>query len=201
MSFLDSLTNPIKLYSRSEVMSKDCPVPKDRGLYSWFFKSIPPRVPTTGCVAKNGMTLLYVGISPEDEESKANLRERIKTHFRGNAEGSTLRRTLGSLLKEQSGFPLRRVGSQKKTKRMTFTHLGEQWLDAWMEKNAFVCWVTHEAPWEVEGEIFHNVSLPLNIEDNDHHGFVQELKSIRAEARSIAREMPIANEDKQQRSI
>ena len=84
---------------------------------------------------------------------------------------------------------------------MTFTHLGEQWLDAWMEKNAFVCWVTHEAPWEVEGEIFHNVSLPLNIEDNDHHGFVQELKSIRAEARSIAREMPIANEDKQQRSI
>ena len=22
---------------------------------------------------------------------------------------------------------------------MTFTHLGEQWLDQWMEENAFVC--------------------------------------------------------------
>ena len=198
MSFLDSLTNPIKLYSRSQVLSAPCPVPKERGLYSWFFKSIPPRVPTAGCLAKNGMTLLYVGISPKDEKSKENLQKRIRYYFKGNAEGSTLRLDLGCLLKEQSGFPLRRVGSGK---RMTFTNLGEQWLNAWMEKNAFVCWVAHEVPWEVEGEIFHHVSLPLNIQDNGHHGFVQELKSIRNEARGIAREMLIANEHKQQRSI
>ena len=198
MSFLDSLTNPNKLYSRSEVLSTPCPVPEERGLYSWFFKSIPPGVPTDGCLTKDGMTLLYVGISPKDEESKQHLRKRIKTHFSGNAEGSTLRLTLGALMKEQSGFPLRRVGSGK---RMTFIHLGEQWLDAWMEKNAFISWVKHEAPWEVEGEIFHSVSLPLNIQDNDHHRFVQRLSSLRGDARRIAREMPIANEGKQQRSV
>ncbi|WP_409243755.1 GIY-YIG nuclease family protein, partial [Enterobacter cloacae] len=56
--------------------------------------------------------------------SRSNLKKRIKTHYSGNAAGSTLRRTLGVLLSCSSGFPLRRVGSGS---RMTFTHPGEQW--------------------------------------------------------------------------
>ncbi|WP_342450467.1 GIY-YIG nuclease family protein [Acinetobacter nosocomialis] len=51
-------------------------------------------------------TLLYAGISPDKKtkpNSKSNLRIRLKTHFAGNAEGSTLRRTLGILLAEMSG--------------------------------------------------------------------------------------------------
>ena len=193
----DLLTNPPILYSRPEISSSPCPVPEERGLYAWFFKEIPPNVSVNDCVIKDGMTLLYVGISPKNLESKQNLRKRIKTHYTGNAEGSTLRRTLGILLEPHSGFPLRRVGSGK---RMTFTHLGEQWLDRWMEANAFVAWITHPAPWEVESGIFKNLSLPLNIRDNDHHPFVEQLKSLRSEAISQAREMPIANESNQQRS-
>ena len=171
-------------------------MPQDRGLYAWFFKEIPPSVPLDGCVAKDGMTLLYVGISPKDETSTQNLRKRITNHYRGNAEGSTLRLTLGTLLLEQSDFPLRRVGSGK---RMTFTHLGEQWLDEWMDENAFVAWVKHQAPWEVESEIFEDLSLPLNIKDNDHHPFAKKLSAMRSKAKKQAREMPIANEDNQQR--
>ena len=79
---------------------------------------------------KDEKTLLYAGISPKDENSKQNLRKRITNHFRGNAEGSTLRLTLGTLLSRESDFPLRRVGSGN---RKTFTHLGEQWLDKWMD--------------------------------------------------------------------
>ncbi|WP_368418925.1 GIY-YIG nuclease family protein, partial [Rhodovarius sp.] len=61
------------------------------------------------CLSVNGHTLLYVGISPKNESSSQNLRKRITYHYRGNAEGSTLRLTLGVLLAQQSDFPLRRV--------------------------------------------------------------------------------------------
>ncbi len=192
------LINPPVLYSRSTVLSQPCPVPQDRGLYAWFFKEVPPSVPIDGCVAKNGMTLLYVGISPKNETSTQNLRKRITNHYRGNAEGSTLRLTLGTLLLEKSNFPLRRVGSGK---RMTFTHLGEQWLDDWMEENAFVAWVKHQAPWEVESEIFKDVPLPLNIQDNDYHTFAKKLSAMRSQAKKEARELAIANEDNQQRRM
>ena len=129
MSTLQSLSCPQRLYGRSSVLNKPSPVPAQRGLYAWFFREIPGVTPTNACVVKEGLTLLYVGISPKNETSRANLRTRICQHYRGNAEGSTLRRTLGILLAEKSGFPLRRVGSGK---RMTFTHIGEQWLDEWM---------------------------------------------------------------------
>ena len=46
---------------------------------------------------------------------------------------------------------------------MTFTHNGEQWLDAWMEKNAYVFWVEHETTWELEEDLLSALSLPLNI--------------------------------------
>lgn len=155
-------------------------------------------VPTEGCVTINDLTLLYVGISPKNEVSRENLRKRITYHFRGNAEGSTLRQTLGVLLAEQSDFPLRRVGSGK---RMTFTHLGEVWLDKWMDRNAFVCWLEHDTPWEVEKYIFRELSLPLNIQDNKHHPFVQTLSEMRREARNVARQKPIALEHNQIRQM
>ena len=49
------------------------------------------------------------------------MRERIRYHYQGNAEGSTLRLTLGCLLSEELDIELRRVGSGK---RMTFAEGG-----------------------------------------------------------------------------
>ena len=143
MTHFESLTSPSHLYTRAEVLSKPSPVPSASGVYAWFFKEIPEIVPTDGCVTKDGLTLLYVGISPKNESSSQNIRKRIKSHYQGNAEGSTLRLTLGVLLAGKSGFPLRRVGSGK---RMTLTHVGEQWLDTWMQENALVCWIEHPDP-------------------------------------------------------
>jgi hypothetical protein len=194
MDFFRSLTKPKILNSRAAVLEKPSPVPAERGLYAWFFDEIPGVTPTDGCHVQSGLTLLYVGISPKNTRSRQTLRKRITYHYRGNAEGSTLRLSLGALLAEQSGFPLRRVGSGK---RMTFTHVGEQWLDAWMEANAFVCWVEHPEPWEVEQEFFQTLSLPLNIQHNRHHPFSGRLQDLRAEAKRGAREQPIAREDNQ----
>ena len=199
MTSLSALTKPALLFSRSAVLNRSCPVPREAGAYAWFFKNIPHRVKTDDCVVKDGLTLLYVGISPDKigkPNSKQNLRMRITNHYRGNAEGSTLRRSLGVLLTDRSEFPLRRVGSGN---RMTFTHLGEQWLDDWMEKNAFVCWLEHSAPWGLEEELLETVSLPLNIKDNNDHIFAIELSRLRKEAVTRARAMPVANEDNQRR--
>lgn len=184
---------PERTYSRTEVMSKPTPVPAVNGVYFWWFKEIPPGVPAEGCITCDGYTLLYVGISPDQRgkpNSRSNLRKRIKTHYSGNAAGSTLRRTLGVLLSGISCFPLRRVGSGS---RMTFTHPGEQWLDAWMEKNAKVHWIPVEAPWELEDILIASIPLPLNIQGNAHD-FRITLSGMRSQAAAAARLMDIADE-------
>jgi len=193
---IESLTRPTALYGRDDVLAKPCPVPKRPGLYAWYFREIPPNVPTVGCNQFNGLQLLYVGISPHNAISSQQLQRRVRYHFRGNAEGSTLRLTLGVLLAGRSDFPLRRVGSGT---RMTFTHEGERWLDEWMRSNAFVNWVEHDAPWELEAQIFRQLNLPLNIQDNSHHPFAAELSNLRRIAKQSAREGAIAAEGNQRR--
>jgi hypothetical protein len=75
------------------------------------------------------MTLLYVGISPKappkagGRPSKQNLRTRIRTHYRGNASGSTLRLSLGCLFAETLMIELRRHG---KSERRHFGKEGEE---------------------------------------------------------------------------
>ncbi len=196
---MENLANPLRLYTRTDVLLRPCPVPAMSGGYAWFFKEIPRDVPLNGCIDVDNMVLLYVGISPDKiakPNSKQNLRKRITNHYRGNAAGSTLRRTLGVLLACESGYPLRRVGSGK---RMTFTHAGEQYLDRWMEKNALVCWLAHAEPWKMEQQLLHELSCPLNIKDNLHHPFSSVLKKLRTDAIQRARQLPIADERGQSR--
>ena len=151
---------------------------KASGLYGLFFKEVPSCVPTDGCVVKDGLTLLYVG------QSEANLRRRIRKHYRGDASRSTVRFSVGVLLTKQSGFPLC-IGSDK---RITFTKNGEQWLNDWMEKNVFFSLAEHDRPKEEESKMFENVDLPLNIEDNPRNLFVEKLQTMRDDARKQARE-------------
>lgn len=184
---------PEKLWSRDEVTCSPSPVPAVSGVYFWWFKTIPSCVPLDGCVTMDGYTLLYVGISPDKKgkpNSRANLRSRIKMHYSGNAEGSTLRRTLGVLLSTASTYPLRRVGSGNRT---TFTHTGEQWLDEWMGENAKVYWIPHSEPWILEEQLISSIPLPLNIKGNKH-AFGPLLSAIRSKAMADAKAMDIANE-------
>jgi hypothetical protein len=84
-------------------------VPAEPGIYGWHFAEPPGEGLAAG-------QLLYVGIAPKQmptRPSRQTLRSRIGYHYRGNAEGATLRLSLGSLL----GYELRRVGSGR---RMTF---------------------------------------------------------------------------------
>ncbi|WP_372489550.1 GIY-YIG nuclease family protein [Candidatus Mycolicibacterium alkanivorans] len=90
-------------------------MPKSAGVYGWWFRQVPGPIDTAGCQRRDGLTLLYAGIGPSRPPSNGkppssqNIRQRIRYHYNGNAEGSTLRKTLGTLLSGDLGIELRRV--------------------------------------------------------------------------------------------
>ena len=184
---------PKKLWSRAEVVdARPSPVPKTAGLYAWYFKRVPGRIDTRACHVSNGLPMLYVGIAPkkpyaDGRRSKTTLHQRVRYHYTGNAEGSTLRLTLGCLLSEELSIELRRVGSGT---RRTFS-TGEQTLSEWMAANAFVCWAAHAEPWALEEELISRYDLPLNLDQNAQNAFHPELSAARRAAKQRAAELPI----------
>jgi hypothetical protein len=106
------LLNPDRLWSRKEVLSGGCPLPREPGIYAWYFRNVPG-VPIAGCVAHGELALLYAGIAPKAPPanfrppSRQRLFHRIRYRFQDNAEGSTLRLTLGCLLSQQLSLSLR----------------------------------------------------------------------------------------------
>lgn len=189
---LAQLLYPERIWSRTECLTHPSPVPAVPGVYAWYFRELPPHAPADGCYRLDGLTLLYIDISPRRPPkngahvSRQNLRKRIRNHYRGNAKGSTLRWTLGCLLSEQLGICLRRVGSGS---RLTFAS-GEQRLSEWMETNAYVCWAPHADPRDEERRLLGSVVLPLNIEGNNH-AFCRVLSEIRSGARAHAASLPV----------
>jgi hypothetical protein len=100
-----------------------------------------------------------------------------------------LRRTLGCLLSEQLGIKLRRVGSGR---RHTFTNPGEQLLDDWMWRHAFVTWVETNTPWEQEAQLLSSgLRLPLNVDGNPWLEAVALVRAVRLKARQLADELDI----------
>lgn len=187
------LLTPPRLFSRAEVLTRPCPIPAVAGVYAWYFDEIPAGVPVDGCRTIGGHTLLYVGISPKKpsadglKPSRQTMRTRVTYHYRGNAYGSTLRLTLGSLLAAELDIHLRRVGSGT---RLTFS-AGEQALSEWMSRHARVCWIETATPWILENELIQALVLPLNLDQNKSSGFRQELSAIRGLQRTQARNLPV----------
>ncbi|GAB1821112.1 GIY-YIG nuclease family protein [Herbidospora sp. RD11066] len=175
-----ALIEPEKAVASSRSADATQPGPCGPGVYEWRFAQTPdPQLPADA--------LLYVGIAPRrmaTRTSRQNLRTRIRYHYRGYAEGSTLRLTLGCLL----GLELRRAGSGR---RPTFGPDGERELSAWMAENAHVSWLQHPEPWLAESELIAQLDLPLNLDQNRGHPFHHYLSGLRASARVRARQLPI----------
>jgi len=164
--YLKRLTQPERLWKRSEILQPPSPIPKTAGIYAWYFRDVPEGVPTNDCYHYAGLTLLYVGIAPSRPVSSSMLHRRLRHHLRGNAYGSTLRMSLGCLLAEHLQISLQSVGK----KRLTFA-AGEEILSAWMENNAFVTWIEHPSPWELEADLIAKLLPPLNLQHNKNHPF------------------------------
>lgn len=192
---LDALLSPPRLHSRAEVLTRPSPVPRAVGIYGWYFDLAPGSVPTAGAHVWRDQLLLYVGIAPRrppldaTTPSRRTLAKRIREHYALNAEGSTLRLTLGCLI----GLELRRIESRKRpgtAKRMTFGRDGEQHLNEWMAEHARVVWHPCDAAWEIERALFRALTLPLNLDANAHSPFHIELTALRAAAKARARALP-----------
>lgn len=190
---IEQLLRPPRTCTRDEALDRDCPIPAAAGVYAWFFAEAPVDVPLEFCHSTAEGYLLYVGISPKApsrdglRQSRQNLRTRVRYHYRGNAAGSTLRLTLGSLLAGQLGIGLRRVGSGQ---RLTFSD-GEAALSAWMGKHASVAWVETPMPWTLESALIDRLNLPLNLDQNKHSDFHERLTAARAQQRAEARRLPV----------
>jgi hypothetical protein len=185
-----ALLTPTKLWTRTQVLARPCPVPASAGVYAWFFDSFPEGVPTEGLVRSSGLALLYVGISPKrpsavgspscqsTEQAPLPLPRKPRT---------TLRLSLGCLLSRDLRIELRRVGSGR---RMTFG--ADEWaLNDWLERNSRVAWLACDEPWRIEELMIPSVSLPLNLDQNRHHDFHSELSKRRRAAKARARELPV----------
>jgi hypothetical protein len=175
-----------RLPSRADVLARPCPVPTEPGVYGWWFRSLPASIDVTACETKDGLTLLYVGISPKKPPtngalpSRQTLRTRLRKHYDGNASGSTLRKTLGCLLADELGLELRPTGPKG---RLTFG-AGEDELSAWMGANAFVSWVIHPRRWEIEDHLIATLDLPLNLQGNARNRFHPVLTKTRRSSRT-----------------
>ncbi|EDY43648.1 GIY-YIG nuclease family protein [Streptomyces sp. SPB074] len=175
----EALTRPGRLWDVGELLARPSVVPAAPGLYGWHFGRAPhPDLPAG--------RLLYVGIAPRAApvagRTPQNLRKRLRTHVRGNASSSTLRRSLGVLL----GVELRCTGSG----RLVFGPEGEAELNRWMAEHARVCWWEHESPWTAEGPLIQLLDLPLNLAGNASHPFHPRLTVLRARAAAQARSLP-----------
>ena len=185
-------SNP--MLSREQVLAKPSAVPAEAGVYGWWFDRSMPEIDDAQAARRGEWRLLYVGISPKAPPrngrppSSQNLRTRVTYHYRGNAEGSTLRLTLGALLADELGIQLRRVGSGK---RLTFTVQGEQVLSNWMNDHARVTCQRHPSPWEVESILIARFDLPLNLDQNRANQAHQTVSAARGRARDQARALPI----------
>jgi len=187
-SLFQPLLFPEKLYSATTILSNPSLIPAEPGLYAWYFREIPPGVPTDGCCWHNNLALLYVGISPsrlltKGKPDEANLQKRIHIHLRRKAQQSTLRRTLGCLLSQKLGLCLQKTGSGKK---MNFGE-GEKKLSEWMADNAFVTWIVQPDPWNWERALIEAARPPLNLDGNSNHPFHAMLTSIKSDCRNAAR--------------
>jgi hypothetical protein len=68
-------------------------VPASPGDYRWYFRELPGPIETGDCVQYHRTPLLYIGIAPKrpaasgGRPSQQTLRDRVRCHYSGNAEG------------------------------------------------------------------------------------------------------------------
>jgi len=175
---------PEKIMSLTELYKSD--LRSVSGVYGWYFRKIPPHIPTKECEYKRRWgrkwTLLYIG------RAASNLRERIiDEHFegklvRGSAQ-SSLRLSLGCLLCRKKRIYLWKYPDFPK-REYTFGHKGEQKLSEWMADYARVAWRECPNYIELEEQAIDEYTLPLNTENNKRP--FEPLRILKKSLRQIA---------------
>lgn len=174
------LSNPSNLIRPSDIIHDPQIVPSEKGLYAWYFDSIPPGIPKNNYMQLNGWLLLYIGIAGNSSKSKQNLRSRINDkHMNGSVGNSTLRKSLATLLHKNLNLQLRPVGTQEKD--FAIDRPSENRLTEWIIQNARVAFIVNKNPWKSEDANLEEYGqyLPLNINNNPNNPFRKQLRLMR----------------------
>jgi hypothetical protein len=68
---------------------------------------------------------------------------------------------------------------------------GEVRLSEWLGENALVTWKECSEPWLLEPKLIQQLTLPLNLDQNQRHPFHPTLSAIRKASKETARRLPI----------
>jgi hypothetical protein len=118
-----------------------------------------------------GMDCLYLG-----RTTRRGLKERVTKHVVGDGRTSTLRRTLGVLLKRELSLkPVSKPGSY------AFHYgEGEERLTDWICDNVWFACRERPEPKVSERRLIRVLNPPLNIVQRERHPFAQVLLRLRA---------------------
>lgn len=177
--------NPANLHPCRDISQGKVTIPQSGGIYAWYFKpgllsdKLKPEwlIP----VGEEGLGLCYLGISPDEEASDENLRERLKTHLEKTARNSTLRYSLGALLTDTLNLEVIPHGERKLSFGVT-----EGILTEWIREHGRVAWYKHEKPWDVEKSLIRLLHPPLNLKGNPLNPFKNLLEMERKRLRERA---------------
>ena len=181
---IEYFVNEPNLYRPEDIIKKPKLISNKKGIYGWYFDELPQKVPLGDYFTIEGYKLLYIGIAGKHVHSKNNLRKRICTfHLNRNANDSTLRKSLGTLLRDKLV-----IQPYKKGRDFWFGTSGEKMLTEWMTLHSKVAWVVDERPWEIEKVAFtrYGNKLPLNIDENENNPFKYVLKKMRSDCQKEA---------------
>lgn len=159
--------------------------PATSGVYAWFLDD-PSALPT---LPNQGADPIYVGIS-DDLQRRGD-----EDHFRPGGSGfSTLRRSLGALLREQLGLsalPRSPGPSEQNVRCYKFDDSGERRLSDWMGEHLRVAVVPHPQPESIEREVIQLACPPLNL-TGWTNPYAREIKALRKACADEARRARIS---------
>lgn len=107
-NLVEAFAKPDRIWTRAEVLASTSPVPAKGGVYGWWFRKLPAVIDTSGCVKRDGLTLLYVGISPQppplngEAEDAYRGRTDIEVVLLGSDSLETLKQTHGHYFESAS---------------------------------------------------------------------------------------------------
>lgn len=151
--------------------------PHEPGVYAWFLDD-PRALPT---IPDQGRDPIYVGMSKDLADRGDD------NHFSDGGTGfSTLRRSLGALLKSEldlRALPRGTGSSEQNFRCYTFDPAGEKRLSAWMREHLRVAVLPHAGPDALESELIPPAQPPLNLNKwpNPHRADVMALRKVCAD--------------------
>ena len=178
----------LRLDQSAEPASKAIPDSNEPGVYGFYLRK--GRLPIgqrefRACTS----TLLYLG-----KTKLGQMARDAKEHLADGGTGhSTLRRSLGALLREQLNLkPCPRSDSEKSERRFTnfkFDSLGEKKLTSWMKNHLSVgfCPLKITELASREKSLIESIKPPLNLAHNRDNPCLHELEIKRKQCSNLAR--------------